>query len=134
MNEQEAATEVVSLSDGHWEWLITSVDPPYDITGKYLFFSSDRDLLVEIARQVLSTGVFHHAKIPLPGKNLSDEYVLCLYYKDDSMKHQLAKKYSKRQGLRYRYWKSEETTRKGQYSDQFLRSLNPEDRAHFKGE
>jgi hypothetical protein len=120
--------------DGHWEWFLSTEEPPYAITGKYLFFSTDRDLLVQIAVEELQSGQFHHAKIPMEGKNLSPEYVLCLYYEDDSRKQELAAKYRSREGLKYRYWKSDEATLRGAYSERFLESLQPEDRERFTGQ
>lgn len=115
-------------NDGHWEWFFATEAPPDDITGKYLFFSSDRDLLVGIAVEELRNGEFDYAKIPMVGKNLSDDYVLCLYHRDDSRKRDLASKYGKRDGLRYRYWKSDEATLRGEYSEQFLRTVGLKDR------
>ena len=67
----------------------------------------------------LETGTFPSAKIPLESKNVSKEYVLCLYYKDDSLKHKLAAKYKGRSDVAYRYWKSDADTSKGKYSKKF---------------
>jgi len=88
---------------------------PYDMTGKYLFFSLNRDLLIEIAIDELENGDFHHAKTQMAGITPpSGEYVLCLYYKDNSRKHELAAKYRDRSGLKYRYyWKSKSETLAG---------------------
>jgi hypothetical protein len=133
MKTKRVSKDIRTLSDGHWEWFLGTEEPPYEITGKYLFFSVDRELLVKIAVEELESGNFHHAKIPMVGKNVSPEYVLCLYYKDDSRKHELASKYRNLEGVRYRYWKSDEATRKGEYSEQFLQSLTPEERKLFTG-
>jgi hypothetical protein len=62
----------------------------------------------------------------------SGEFVLCLYDKDDSRKHELAKKYRGRNDLKYRYWKSEIETLAGKYSKQFLNELSPKDQKKFK--
>lgn len=119
-------------SDGEWEWFVRDEPAPYDISGKYLFFSSDRDLLVRIALEELQAGIFHEAKIPMPGHNVSSDYVLCLYYRDDSLKHDLAAKYRVRQDVRYRYWKSDEATLDGQYSPEFLENLRRELNEHVR--
>ena len=90
------STNVINSCDGYWEWFERSDTPviPYEITGKYLFFSLNRDILIEIAINELENGGFHHAKTLMAGITPpSGEYVLCLYYKDDSRKHELAKKY-----------------------------------------
>ena len=80
-------------SDGYWEWFTSRVVPPMETTGKYLFFSEDRPMLEEIALDELTNGEFPLAKIHDEGRNPSAEYVLCLYFKDDSRKHKLAAKY-----------------------------------------
>ena len=125
---------VLRHCDGYaWEWFRAPEETPYEITGKYLFFSTDRDLLVSIAIEELQSGEFHRAKIQMEGKKMAEEYVLCLYYRDDNKKHELAAKYRGRAGLNYRYWKSDESTRRGEYSEQFLGSLKPEDKNRFTG-
>lgn len=103
-----------------WEYFYYIEKPPYAITGKYLFFSYNRNLLIDIAVAELDSGSFHHAKINLPPP--IEEYVLCLYYQDDSRKYELARKYKNRPQLKYRYWKSDEDTRLGKYSEDFLKN------------
>ncbi len=119
-------TAIKRWTDGYWEWFVKNQNPPDMITGKYLFFSTDRHVLVRIAMDELTTGGFHEAKIPMKGSNLSPEYVLCLYYSDDSRKRELAGKYRNRPDLKYRYWKSDDATLKGQYSKEFLVGLPPD--------
>lgn len=125
-------TPIKHETDGEWEWFSRQEELPYEITGKYLFFSSDRDLLVQIATDELATGSFHEAKIPMVGHNVSSEYVLCLYCSDDSRKHELAAKYRGVENVKYRYWKSDEATLDGRYSDAFLRSLPRALRSSFR--
>ena len=130
------STNVISSCDGYWEWFDRSdiPTPPYVITGKYLFFSLNRDLLIEIAINELENGGFHHAKTHMAGVTPpSGEYVLCLYYKDASRKHELAEKYRDRSELKYRYWKSEIETLAGKYSKQFLEDLSSKDQKIFQG-
>ena len=124
----EESDEVKTHSDGYWETFYSSEKPDYEIKGKYLLFSMDREKLVRIAEQEIKNGPFHQAKTQMPGLNDSlpgtgEEYVLCLYYKDDSRKHELADKYQSQDGVRYRYWKSDEATRKGKYSEEFLEDM-----------
>ena len=130
------STNVISSCDGYWEWFDISdiTTAPYEIAGKYLFFSLNRELLIEIAINELENGGFHHAKTPMAGVTPpSGEHVLCLYYKDDSRKHELAEKYRDRSELKYRYWKSEIETLAGKYSKQFLDQLSSNDRRIFQG-
>jgi hypothetical protein len=128
---------VVSNCDGYWEWFDRSdiSTAPYEITGEYLFFSLNRDLLIEIAIKELEYGGFHHAKTHMMEvvSPPSGEYVLCLYYKDDSRKHELAEKYRDRSELKYRYWKSDSDTFAGKYSKQFLDKLSSNDQKIFQG-
>jgi hypothetical protein len=62
------------------------------------------------------------------------EHVLCLYYKDDSRKHELAERNKQEYGVKYRYWKSDEATLKGQYSQEFLSKLSKSEREQFTSE
>jgi len=122
---------VLASGDGYWEWFRRRDPPNYTITGKYLFFSEDRDDLVKIAIDELDTNGFHHAKINMKGKNIGPEYVLCLYFRDDSRKYELADRYRGRAGIRYRYWKSDMDTLRGKYSEEFLSKLSPKERSDF---
>lgn len=133
MTTNGSGGQIESRCDVYWEWFERPEPPPYEITGKYLFFSAARDTLVKIALEELRTGVFHTAKTHMATvEPPSGEYVLCLYYKDDSLKHKLAAKYRGRPGLKYRYWKSDADTIRGAYSREFLDSLSPEERKRFE--
>ena len=133
MAQPEPSREVRRECDGYWEWFTAAERPPYRITGKYLFFSPDRERLVAIALEELESGAFHQAKTQMPGLQAGEDYVLCLYYRDDSRRHELAARYGGREGIRYRYWKSDAATRRGEYSERFLGSLGPEERRRFSG-
>lgn len=120
------------VSDGYWEHFYAAEPPPYQVAGKYLFFATDRDLLVRVALDELTSGGFHHAKTHLADvKAPSGEYVLCLYYANDGRKMELRDKYRTVPGLKYRFWKSDKATRERKYSQEFLSQLAPEDRAAF---
>jgi hypothetical protein len=117
---------------GYWYWILSLRPYDYKITGKYLFFSIDRERLIEIAKQEILHHQFHKAKVnsELLGKNV--EYVLCLYYKDDSRKHELADRCrDEYPDVNYRYWKSDERTLGGEYSPEFLSKLDAESRLAF---
>ncbi len=98
--------------------------PHYKITGKYLFFHERVEVLQEIAKEEILNNGFHKAKVNQYLRGSNTEHVLCLYYKDDSRKNELAQKYQGKNGVKYRYWKSDEDTRKGKYSDEFLSRLS----------
>jgi hypothetical protein len=117
--------------DGYWIWLFSENRPDYEITGKYLFFCEDKDKLIGIATNEIENHGFHEAKI---NENLLEgqtEHVLCLYYKDDSRKHELADRNKQEYDVKYRYWKSDEATLKGQYSKEFLEKLSKSERRYF---
>ena len=119
-------------SDGYWEHFYTAEPPPYQVAGKYLFFATDRELLVRVALDELTSGGFHHAKTHLAEvRPPSGEYVLCLYYADDSRKMELRDKYRAVPSLKYRFWKTDQATRDRKYSQEFLSKLPPEDRDAF---
>jgi hypothetical protein len=106
-----------TVSDGYWTWLSREEEPDYVITGKYLFFSEDRDKLFEIAKNEILNHHFHQAKI---NENLPEglsEHVLCLYYKNDCRKYELAKRNELKYNVKFRYWKSEMAAGKGPGSE-----------------
>jgi len=109
--------------DGYWIWLLSEDKPDYEITGKYLFFCENKDRLIGIAINEIENHGFHRAKVNDRLFKGQTEYVLCLYYKDDSRKNELAERNRQRHGVKYRYWKSDEATLKGQYSKEFLSKL-----------
>jgi hypothetical protein len=117
--------------DGYWLHVSTREPPPYEITGKYLFFSEDKDQLIEIARNEIIHHGFHRAKInaELLGRNV--EHVLCLYYRDDTRKDELADRNQNDYRVKFRYWKSDADTEEGKYSESFLENLDSGTRAHF---
>ena len=101
------------------------------ITGKYLFFCSVKDRLIEIATNEIEKHGFHRAKVNVNLLRGQTEHVLCLYYSDDSRKYELAERNEKDYSVKYRYWKSDEATLRGDYSKEFLDRLNKSDREYF---
>lgn len=103
-----------------------------DITGKYLLWSPDLRSLIDIGVQEIIQHNFHVAKVRSRLLGGITDYVLCLYYKDDSRKHELASRcMTNYPNVKYRYWKPNESTRRGEYSDEFLSKLDPETRKKF---
>jgi len=109
-----------------WNYFMTEkfLKHPNDlgITGKYLFFHTNPDVLEKIVRDEIENNGFDVAKISAElGKQ--PDYVLCLYSENDSRKDELAEKYQGKNGIEYKYWKSNEDTLKGKYSKQYLDNL-----------
>ena len=122
----------VKIEDtGYWTYII-SEKPSHDITGKYLFFSENKERLFEIAKNEILEHNFHLAKVNNNLLGSNKEYVLCLYYHDDSRKYELAERYREKDSdINYRYWKSDEDTLMGKYSDEFISKLNKVDKERF---
>ncbi len=127
----QVSDNVFSQSDAGWQYFFHREKPPYTITGKYLFFSADREALITIATRASEHGGFHQAKVIREGQQTGD-YVLWLYFRDDSRKHELYRRYRNQPGIRYRYWKLDADTSSGKYSATFLDQLSPEARADFE--
>lgn len=120
---------VVRMDEGFWVVYRRKRDADFDsVTGKYLFFSSDFAALEKIAVEEIENQGFILAKINDPFYKKGPDFVLCLYYTDDSRKQELEDRYSGTKGVKYRYWKSNEETRKGQYSKQFQKTIKAERR------
>ncbi|MGA2574104.1 MAG: hypothetical protein ABSF36_07920 [Candidatus Methanomethylicaceae archaeon] len=123
--------EVKIIFDGYWIWLLRNEKPTYRITGKYLFFSEDKDKLIRIGINELQNHGFHEAKVNNELQEGQTEYVLCVYYKDDSRKSELAERNKEEYRVKYRYWKSDAATLAGKYSKEFLDRLPEEERKYF---
>ena len=123
----------VKIEDtGYWTYVISEKKPSHDITGKYLFFSEKKERLFEIAKNEILEHDFHLAKVNNSLLGSNTEYVLCLYYHDDSRKYELAERYREKDSdIKYRYWKSDEDTLKGIYSEEFLSKLDKVDKERF---
>lgn len=119
------------LSTPIWLWLLSEEKPNYKITGKYLFFNENKEKLIDIASNEIEKQGFHRAKVNMSLLEGQTEHVLCLYYKDDSRKHELAKRNKEEYGVKYRYWKSDLATLKGQYSKEFLEKLSESNKEYF---
>jgi hypothetical protein len=119
---------------GYWIWFLgrNAKQELSLIKGKYLFFHEDVEVLKEIAKEEISNNGFELAKVNKSLIGSSTDHVLCLYYRDDSRKQELAEKYQEKNGIKYRYWKSDEDTRKGKYSQEFLDKMKTDPQKRFK--
>jgi len=128
MNHIKISKNVIRVDTEYWHYYFKVSKTKPKITGKYLFFSESKEELEKIAIHELENKGFYHAKINTDKHKKGKEYVLCLYYEDDSRKYELAKRYKNKPKIKYRYWKSDEDALKGKYSKQFLKQLSPEER------
>ncbi|MBI2652337.1 hypothetical protein HYX00_02620 [Candidatus Woesearchaeota archaeon] len=125
---KRVSKNVIRVDDEYWHYYIKISKKEPKITGKYLFFSEYKDELNKIAIEELEKDGFFHAKINTDEHKKGEDYVLCLYDVDDSRKFELAERYKNNDKVEYRYWKSDESTLKGIYSERFLETLSPEER------
>ena len=72
---------------------------------------------------------FNKAKIVDEENKIGDEFVLCIYYANDSRKNELIEKYRTQPEVRCGFWKSNKDTSVGKYSEQFLEKLKLEERS-----
>lgn len=122
---------VVRIDSEYWHYFLIASKKKPVITGKYLFFSESKEKLEKITIEELENGGFFHAKISTDEHKKGKEYVLCLYFSDGSRKYELAEKYKGNQEVKYRYWKSDETTLQGKYSKEFLNKLSSKEQKEW---
>ena len=91
-----------------------------DLAGKYLFFCEDQYPLIIIATIEIAEHDFEIAKVS--NSNRSGDFVLCLYWHDDSRRYELRDRYKTQEDIKYRWWKSNQDTREGIYSEKFKNS------------
>jgi hypothetical protein len=102
MNDEKqvlVSKNVIRIDDEYWHYFIRVSKKKPTITGKYLFFSESKEELEKIAIEELENGGFFHAKINTDKHKKGKEFVLCLYYSDDSRKFELADKYKGNQKI-----------------------------------
>lgn len=95
-----------------------------DLDGKYLFFSDDPELLMQIMEDEIENHGFEVAKVIKEPRGT--EHVACLYWHNPDRKHELAERYANTPNLKYRYYKTNADTRARKYSNQFLKSAPPQ--------
>ena len=80
--------------------------------GKYLFFSYNKQELINLCETILKEYNLSHGKVPF--EDSSSEYVLCVY----DVRNRFANELSKFQTptIKYRFWKSDSATMRGVYS------------------
>lgn len=109
----------------HWKWIVNhdcsedklnllkeEIQKEFHGTiGKYLFFSENRDELIELAKKLLTTYNLARAKTTAELKVGYIECVLCIYDDGPNLVQEM-KQYAT-DTIKYRFWKSDEATMKG---------------------
>lgn len=111
--------KITSYSDGFWEWFHSLKTNGPICSGKYLFFSKDRDSLIKLLIEIFKKSKLAEAKIPLNGNQVGGEYVLCVYSESDKDMDKFKRLTNKYSNIKFRGWKSDEDTLKGKYSKIF---------------
>lgn len=118
------------IFSGYWLDVLGDEPVPYEVMGKYMFFSTEPMALLKAAETEIAEHGFHVAKVnatPMGGR----EHVMCLYYVNDSRRRELADRNRELYGLKYRWWKSDADTEAGKYSERFLSRLDPSESQIF---
>jgi len=87
------------------------------LDGKYLFFSENKQSLIDLVEDEVVNHGFKTAKIINYPKG--SDYVACLFWTGDDRKYELADRYKNSNNVKYRYYKSNADTLDGKYSEQF---------------
>jgi hypothetical protein len=115
----------------YYRYIYKSKDKSEKSLGKYLFFSKNFDILEKIAIDELENNGFNSAKINGEENKKGSEFVLCIYYANDSRKDELTEKYRTQPEVRCGFWKSNKDTSNGKYSEKFLENLSLEERSKW---
>ena len=103
MNE----TDDIVIEEGFaWTWIFYDDIEPFEVTGKYLFFSKDKSALIDLAKKLLLKYKLHSAK------TRGDEqtaFVLCIYDKSPRYLKEMVGEYDPLV-ITYCDWKSEKET------------------------
>ena len=94
-----------------------------EIKGKYLFFSDDKEKLIELSKFILKKYNLLVAKTPssdIANDSKGFGFVLCVY--DTINRYCKELKNLETNDISFRYWKSDDATRAGKYSKQFIDS------------
>lgn len=100
-----------------------SLETQYTTKGKYMFFSDDKQDLINLAKVILPKYNLYQAKTPesnVPNKTNGFGFVLCVY--DFKNRYASELKEFETSSITYRYWKSDNSTRKGKYSKRYKRN------------
>lgn len=120
---------VIRMDKGFWHVYRTKLDADFSsISGKYLFFSSSYEELEKIAIDEIENHGFILAKINDQFYKKGPDFVMCLYHKDEARKTELLKRYKDSRSVKYRFWKSNEDTLKGKYSERYQKTIRAEKR------
>ena len=110
--------KVQELDSPCWEYY--GDYPDGIITGKFLFFSEDRDVLIDILHAEVDIHGFLVGKVSKDQNNgRVGDHVLCLYSTSNQRGHELSERYKALESVKYRWWKSNADTAAGKYSDKF---------------
>lgn len=120
--------KIERITAGSWVYYVSGCDVEHDIPeseadtfehGKYLFFTPESAVELEkIVIEQLQQRPYTTAKIPTkPGRK--EDWVLCLYQRDNRYWYDLREEYHNPPTVRFRGFKTNDQTRKNEYSERF---------------
>ncbi len=80
------------------------------VSGKYLFFSTDRDRLIALAKTILQEYGLSESKVSFGNGLKGQDLVLCIYDYKNRFANDLRKYADEDNDMKYRYWKSNKDT------------------------
>jgi len=80
-----------------------------NLEGKYLFFCFKQKTLINLIKDEITNHGFKVGKVSIYSRN---DYVACLYWFSDERKWELLERYKNRPEIVYRFWKSNNQTRR----------------------
>lgn len=83
-------------------------------SGKYLFFSNNKEILLSILEKEITEHDFVKGKISLVNAKGDNSAVLCLYWYDDSRKEELSLRHARKV-----MWKDDNDTDNNKYAKSF---------------
>lgn len=94
-----------------------------DLDGKYLFFSKNQKLLMQIIESEILNHDFEVGKV-IADVDYGQDYVACLYWHSPARKEELRKRWANHPQIKYRYYKTNADTRAGRYSKQYYEGIS----------
>lgn len=108
---------------GRWDYHARLDPVPWpDQNGKYLLFSQDRGVLMELGMECLLRRGFRLIKIPSVTDKVGQEFVLAVF-DDHGYREMEIAQLAEENAVFFANWKSEQATQKGVYSETYVRNL-----------
>lgn len=118
-------TGIETYEAHEWTWMENYAAPDIRHTGKYIYFSDDRDELLELAKKILTkynlrlARITNEDKMAKAGRGFG--FSLYIFDKEPRFKYLMRNNADGRITF-YRYWKGQTTGKLGTTAEEFKRS------------